>query len=74
MTFGEKGTEHEFKVTLVSDERPRSQFEVNNLEVTHKGTTRKVAHLWWRDWPDKGVPKTSNGIGTGLFSLSTHTP
>jgi hypothetical protein len=33
------------------------------LEVSYNGETRHITHLWWRDWPDKGVPKTPNGIG-----------
>jgi len=54
---------HEFKIISVQEARPKPQFVQTLLEVHFKGETRQITHLWWRDWPDKGVPKTANGIG-----------
>lgn len=55
--------DQEFTILSVRESRPRPQFVQTLLEVQYKGETRQVTHLWWRDWPDKGVPKTANGIG-----------
>lgn len=61
MVIGEGA--QEFKILSVQESRPRPQFVRTLLEVQYQGETRQVTHLWWRDWPDKGVPKTANGIG-----------
>lgn len=62
MVIGE-GAQEVFKIVSVRESRPRPQFVQTLLEVQYQGETRQVTHLWWRDWPDKGVPKTANGIG-----------
>ncbi len=53
-----------FTITSVSVTRPRPEFRCTKLSVSRGSEpARIVTHLWWTDWPDKGVPRTCNGIG-----------
>lgn len=36
--------------------------DVSRLKISRGETTRQVVHLWWRDWPDKGVPTGVDGL------------
>lgn len=56
-------TVKDFTITSKSADRKYSQFIKTKMTITHNGETRSLTHLWWTDWPDKGVPKTPNGIG-----------
>ena len=55
--------EEEFSIVSKSEDKSRPQFVKTTLEVSHRGERREIIHLWWTDWPDKGVPQTANGIG-----------
>eukprot|EP00039_Didymoeca_costata_P008353 m.110748 g.110748 ORF g.110748 m.110748 type:complete len:767 (-) comp14049_c0_seq7:1348-3648(-) len=53
----------DFSIKSEKEDRAYPQFIITDLSISRNGETREVRHLWWTDWPDKGVPKTANGIG-----------
>eukprot|EP00041_Stephanoeca_diplocostata_P036134 m.1302609 g.1302609 ORF g.1302609 m.1302609 type:complete len:825 (+) comp24808_c0_seq7:272-2746(+) len=53
----------DFKIVALESSKPCPEFTETTLQVTHDGETREIRHLWWTEWPDKGVPQTANGIG-----------
>lgn len=54
----------DFTVELVTSASIVPEYVETKLRVTKAGEgTRDITHLWWTEWPDKGVPKTANGIG-----------
>eukprot|EP00038_Savillea_parva_P003458 m.125963 g.125963 ORF g.125963 m.125963 type:complete len:895 (+) comp11179_c0_seq2:88-2772(+) len=74
---GEDGTGtlvvKDFTIKLVRTVSDVPEFVESKLLVTRAGaeeeeggeasSPRSMTHLWWTEWPDKGVPKTANGIG-----------
>mmetsp|Transcript_885 Transcript_885/g.2936 ORF Transcript_885/g.2936 Transcript_885/m.2936 type:complete len:834 (-) Transcript_885:44-2545(-) len=53
----------DFTIESVSSGSSVPEFVESKLRITRAGESRELTHLWWTEWPDKGVPKTANGIG-----------
>jgi len=59
----------DFSIETYACDQVTPEFQCSSLRVTYKGETRLLKHFWWTDWPDKGVPKNSNGIYDFITSI-----
>eukprot|EP00048_Salpingoeca_helianthica_P017654 m.238398 g.238398 ORF g.238398 m.238398 type:complete len:781 (+) comp21761_c0_seq1:456-2798(+) len=51
--------------TIVAESEPQMitpQYCLTRLTLRCGKEERAVEHLWWRDWPDKGVPASTAGV------------
>ena len=50
------------KVTNLGEEARGSGYTISRLRVASDGDTREVMHLWYKAWPDHGVPKNIHDV------------